>query len=60
MGEPDGRLLGNALGRSSDFAIAIASTAPAYSLTATLGLLVSAVGAQAPAMFLLGSSRSSG
>jgi len=41
------------LGLTSSVVIAVASTAPAYSLAATLGLVVLAVGAQAPVIVVL-------
>ena len=41
------------LGLWGSFAIGLSSTAPAYSLAATLGLMVAAVGAQAPAALVL-------
>lgn len=51
--EPAGRapekgLKGGALGLISSIVIAVASTAPAYSLAATLGFVVVAIGVQAP------------
>ena len=46
-------LKGNALGLFSSIAIGIASTAPAYSLAATLGFIVVAVGLQAPIITIL-------
>ena len=42
-----------ALGLSGSVVLGLASTAPAYSLAATLGYVVLAVGDRAPAMFLL-------
>jgi amino acid transporter len=42
-----------ALGLVSSIVIGVASTAPAYSLAATLGFVVLAVGVQAPAVMLL-------
>ena len=46
-------LKGNALGLWSIVNMGIASTAPAYSLAATIGLVVIAVGYQAPIVMLL-------
>ncbi|MBC3841759.1 APC family permease [Streptacidiphilus sp. 4-A2] len=46
-------LKGDALGLFSSIAIGIASTAPAYSLAATLGLIVVGVGLQAPIITIL-------
>ncbi|MFF7237083.1 amino acid permease [Streptomyces collinus] len=46
-------LKNNALGLFSSVVIGIASTAPAYSLAATLGLIVTAVGLQAPIVTML-------
>ncbi|MFG2989453.1 amino acid permease [Streptomyces sp. NPDC048257] len=46
-------LKAGALGLASSVAIGVASTAPAYSLAATLGLIVTRVGAQAPVITLL-------
>ncbi|RAG84823.1 amino acid transporter [Streptacidiphilus pinicola] len=46
-------LRGNALGLFSSVAIGLASTAPAYSLAATLGLIVAGVGLQAPIITIL-------
>ncbi|WP_042399148.1 APC family permease [Streptacidiphilus carbonis] len=46
-------LKGNALGLFSSVAIGLASTAPAYSLAATLGLIVAGVGLQAPIITIL-------
>lgn len=46
-------LKSSGLGLWGSFAIGLSSTAPAYSLAATLGLMVAAVGAQAPAALLL-------
>ncbi|WP_063773281.1 APC family permease [Streptacidiphilus jiangxiensis] len=46
-------LRGNALGLFSSVAIGLASTAPAYSLAATLGLIVVGVGLQAPIITIL-------
>jgi amino acid transporter len=52
---PDRGLKRNAIGFSSNLAIGIASTAPAYSLAATLGLIVAVtgVGLRAPAVLLV-------
>ena len=47
-------LKGGALGLVSSVAIGIASTAPAYSLAATLGIIVAGVGLQAPIITVLG------
>ncbi|WP_441247754.1 APC family permease [Kitasatospora sp. McL0602] len=46
-------LKGGALGLFSSVAIGLASTAPAYSLAATLGLIVAGVGLQAPIVTIL-------
>ncbi|WP_145796439.1 APC family permease [Kitasatospora atroaurantiaca] len=46
-------LKGNALGLFSSVAIGLASTAPAYSLAATLGLIVVGVGLQAPIITMM-------
>jgi amino acid transporter len=46
-------LKGNALGLFSSVAIGLASTAPAYSLAATLGLIVAGVGLQAPIVTIM-------
>ncbi|MFI9780231.1 SpoIIE family protein phosphatase [Streptomyces sp. NPDC051956] len=46
-------LKAGALGMVSSVAIGLASTAPAYSLAATLGLIVAAVGLQAPVVTVL-------
>jgi amino acid transporter len=46
-------LKANALGLTSSIVIATASVAPAYSLAASLGLVVGNVGAQAPVIMLL-------
>ncbi|WP_327260500.1 amino acid permease [Streptomyces sp. NBC_01232] len=46
-------LKAGALGLASSVAIGVASTAPAYSLAATLGLIVSRVGPQAPVITML-------
>ena len=43
-------LKGNALGLVSSIVIGVASTAPGYSLAASLGLVVAAVGLQSPAI----------
>lgn len=50
---PDKGLKAGSLGLWGSFSIGLSSTAPAYSLAATLGFLVLAVGAQAPAALLL-------
>ncbi|MEU4499493.1 hypothetical protein AB0F96_40135, partial [Streptomyces sp. NPDC023998] len=52
MGEKG--LKGSALGLVSSVAIGLASTAPAYSLAATLGFIVLAVGLQSPVVVILG------
>ncbi len=46
-------LKGGSLGLVSSIVIGVASTAPAYSLAATLGLVVAAVGLQSPIIVLL-------
>ena len=46
-------LKGDALGLVSSIVIAMASTAPAYSLAATLGFVVMAVGIYSPAIMVL-------
>ncbi|MCQ4082343.1 APC family permease [Streptomyces sp. RB6PN25] len=46
-------LKGDALGLVSSIAIGLASTAPAYSLAATLGLIVAGVGLQTPIVIIL-------
>ncbi|MFJ7586776.1 amino acid permease [Streptomyces sp. NPDC097617] len=46
-------LKAGALGLASSVAIGVASTAPAYSLAATLGLIVTRVGPQAPVITML-------
>ncbi|MBW5482167.1 amino acid permease [Streptomyces bambusae] len=46
-------LKAGALGLTSSVVIGVASTAPAYSLAATLGLVVTRVGPQAPVVMLL-------
>ena len=46
-------LKGGALGLVSTIVIGVASTAPAYSLAATLGLVVAAVGLQSPIVVVL-------
>ena len=56
--EPAGRapekgLKTGALGLISSVVIGIASTAPAYSLAATLGFVVVAIGVQAPVVAIL-------
>ncbi|WP_327369574.1 SpoIIE family protein phosphatase [Streptomyces sp. NBC_01217] len=55
LGSGAGRkgLKSGALGLWSSVAIGLASTAPAYSLAATLGLIVAAVGPQAPIITML-------
>ena len=59
MTDPGGRVAGGkglatgSLGLWGNTVIGLASTAPAYSLAATLGYVVLAVGTKAPAMFLL-------
>jgi len=50
---PSKGLKANALGLTSSIVIATASVAPAYSLAASLGLVVIAVGVQAPVIMLL-------
>jgi amino acid transporter len=50
---PSKGLKENALGLTSSIVIATASVAPAYSLAASLGLVVIAVGVQAPIIMLL-------
>ncbi|HTY71464.1 MAG TPA: APC family permease [Actinomycetes bacterium] len=53
-GTPNGKgLKGNALGLWSTVVVGVASTAPAYSLAATLGFIVIFVGVQAPAVAIL-------
>ncbi|HWM11137.1 MAG TPA: hypothetical protein VNO82_17405 [Solirubrobacteraceae bacterium] len=59
MGEPDAPtgtsehgLKANAIGFTDALVIGLASTAPAYSLAAVIGLVVVAVGVQAPAVLL--------
>jgi hypothetical protein len=46
-------LRSGALGMLSGIVIGVASTAPGYSLAASLGLVVAAVGLQAPAIMFL-------
>jgi hypothetical protein len=46
-------LRSGALGMLSGVVIGVASTAPGYSLAASLGLVVAAVGLQAPAIMFL-------
>jgi len=55
MGSPPPGLRAGAIGFASNVAIGVASTAPAYSLAATLGLLVAVagVGTHAPAVLLV-------
>ncbi len=43
----------NALGMVTSTAVGIASTAPAYSLAATLGFVVAVVGLQTPLLVIL-------
>src|SRR3954453_2249846 len=43
-----------ALGLASSIVIGLASTAPAYSVAATLGLIVAGVGLQSPIVMVLG------
>lgn len=50
---PDKGLRSNSLGLVGNMAIGLSSTAPAYSLAATLGYVVAAVHDKAPAMFAL-------
>ncbi|HEV7957922.1 MAG TPA: APC family permease [Acidimicrobiales bacterium] len=50
---PDKGLKTGALGLISSVVIAVASTAPAYSLAATLGFVVVAIGVQAPIVTIL-------
>lgn len=50
---PDKGLRAGALGLASNMTIGLSSTAPAYSLAATLGYVVMQVHAKAPAMFAL-------
>jgi hypothetical protein len=50
---PDKGLKSGALGLISSTVIGIASTAPAYSLAATLGFVVVAIGLQAPIVTIL-------
>jgi len=53
-GEPGAKgLKGGALGFVSSVVIGVSSTAPAYSLASSLGLVVLAVGFQAPAIMIL-------
>jgi hypothetical protein len=54
QGEAGGKgLRAGALGMLSGIVIGVASTAPGYSLAASLGLVVAAVGLQAPAIMFL-------
>ena len=54
IGQPDEKgLRAGALGLFSAVVIGVASTAPAYSLAATLGFIVAVIGLQAPAVALL-------
>ncbi len=50
----DKGLKGGALGLLSSTVIGLASTAPAYSLAATLGVIVAGVGLQSPIIIILG------
>ncbi len=50
---PDKGLKGGALGLISSTVVGVASTAPAYSLAATLGFVVVAIGLQAPIVTLI-------
>lgn len=50
---PDKGLKPGALGLASSVVIGMSSTAPAYSLAATLGFVVIVVGVKAPAIMLL-------
>ena len=50
---PDKGLRSNSLGLLSNMAIGLSSTAPAYSLAATLGGVVGHVQGKAPAMFVV-------
>jgi hypothetical protein len=53
-GRPAGKgLKSGALGLISSVVIAVSSTAPAYSMAATLGLIVGVVGVHAPAMLVV-------
>lgn len=53
-GEPGAKgLKGGALGFASSVVIGVSSTAPAYSLASSLGLVVLAVGFQAPAIMIV-------
>ena len=52
-GVEDKGLKKNAIGFVSSVVIGVASTAPAYSLAATLGLIIALVGLQAPSIVLL-------
>jgi amino acid transporter len=51
--QTDKGLKGGALGLISSTVIGVASTAPAYSLAATLGFVVAAIGFQAPAVTII-------
>ncbi len=44
----------NSVGLLASVLLSVSSVAPAYALTATLGLTVTEVGVQAPAIFLVG------
>ncbi|MGW1537033.1 amino acid transporter, partial [Streptomyces aureus] len=52
-GSLDKGLKGGALGLFSSTVIGLASTAPAYSLAATLGVIVGIVGFQSPIVVIL-------
>jgi amino acid transporter len=52
-GAPDKGLKGGALGLASSIVIGISATAPAYTVAASVGYIVLAVGVAAPAMLLL-------
>jgi len=52
-GPVDKGLRGSAIGLLSSVVIGLAATAPAYSVTATLGFIVIAIGFHAPAMMVL-------
>jgi amino acid transporter len=53
-GRTDKGLKGGALGLIASTVIGLASTAPAYSLAATLGVIVAGVGLQSPIVIILG------
>ena len=62
MTSPDAHgkgLSGGSLGFLGNVTLGVSSVAPAYTLTATLGLLVAAVGVKMPAIFLPDSCRCS-